>query len=73
MQNFTEISNSLLESGGAKQIKDENDLADSLEQLFLSPSKRKAMGACAFEITKERQGALGKTLDLIEKHFPEFD
>lgn len=73
MQNFTEISDSLLESGGARQVEDEEDLEKTLEQLFISPAKRNAMGACALEITKERQGALGKTLDLIEQYFPELD
>lgn len=70
MDNFQEIAQALVQNGGAIQVPDAADLESTLEKLFLSPSKRVAMGAAAIETTKERQGALGKTLDLIEEFFP---
>lgn len=73
MQNFQDIARDMVHNGAAARADNEQILAETLEQLFLSPSTRQAMGAAGIEITKEKQGALAKTLDLIEANFPEFD
>ncbi len=73
MQNFSEIAAALAANGAAIQVKDEVELERAFEKLLLSPSMRHAMGSAAIETTRERQGALGKTLDLIEKYFPEIE
>lgn len=73
MNNFKEISQTLVKNGAARQVNDENELFETLKHLLQSPDVRNAMGSSAMEITKERQGALGITLDLIDKHFPQLD
>ena len=73
MDNFRDISDALVENGAALVVQDESSLEQNLENLLSSSSMRNAMGAAAVETTKERQGALGTTLDLIEKYFPHID
>jgi 3-deoxy-D-manno-octulosonic-acid transferase len=60
-----ESCNRLIASGGARVVHDTNDLFQAALTLLNSPECSQAMGKNAFQILKENQGALEKTLSAI--------
>lgn len=60
-----ESCNRLLASGGAKVVHDATELFQAALLLLNSPERAQAMGQKAFQILKENQGALEKTLNAI--------
>jgi 3-deoxy-D-manno-octulosonic-acid transferase len=55
----------LLTSGGARVVHGTNELFQAVLTLLNSPERAQAMGKNAFQILKENQGALEKTLNAI--------
>lgn len=64
--NFAEITERLLDCGAASRVADALELASTLRELFSQPEKRDRMGRAGFELVRNGQGAVGRTLDLIE-------
>jgi len=60
-----ESCNRLLASGGARVVHDTDDLFQAVLTLLNSPERAREMGENAFQIFKENQGALEKTLNAI--------
>jgi 3-deoxy-D-manno-octulosonic-acid transferase len=60
-----ESCNRLLASGGARVVHDTDELFQEALSLLKSPERARAMGKNAFQILKENQGALEKTLNAI--------
>ncbi len=60
-----ESCNRLLASGGARVVHDADELFQAALTLLNSPERARAMGKNAFQILKENQGALEKTLNAI--------
>jgi len=66
--NFRESAELLLAAGGAVVVKDALDLAREAERLLEDGPARCAMGEAAFAAVSTRQGAVARTLTLIESH-----
>jgi 3-deoxy-D-manno-octulosonic-acid transferase len=66
MFNFSDILKQLVEHQGAMQIQDAQGLEDALRQLFQDPELRDRMGHAGLNLVNSGQGALQRTLTLIE-------
>jgi len=66
--NFRESAELLRSAGGAVVVTDALELAREVERLLENPELRRKMGEAAFAAVAARQGALGETLSLIERH-----
>jgi 3-deoxy-D-manno-octulosonic-acid transferase len=67
-ENFRESAALLLSVGGAVVVKDALDLVRKIEKLLEEPALARQMGDAARAAVASRQGALDKTLALIEGH-----
>lgn len=56
-----------LERGAARQCLDVGELAEAVALYFEQPSLRRAAGDAAYSLVTDNQGALARTLDLIEQ------
>jgi 3-deoxy-D-manno-octulosonic-acid transferase len=65
-QNFAEITRQLLECEAAVRVADAGQLEDAVRRLFSAPELRDRMGRAGFELVRSGQGAVGRTLELIE-------
>jgi 3-deoxy-D-manno-octulosonic-acid transferase len=65
--NFRESTQLLLERGGGAVVQDGEDLARLVTQLATDPALREKMGAAGAAAMVARQGAVAKTLELIER------
>jgi 3-deoxy-D-manno-octulosonic-acid transferase len=65
--NFRESTQLLLDSGGGAVARDGEELACLVSQLAGDPALRAKMGAAGATAIANRQGAVGRTLDLIER------
>ncbi|WP_325050561.1 3-deoxy-D-manno-octulosonic acid transferase [Pseudoalteromonas sp. T1lg75] len=64
--NFDHVYPALINEGGALWV-DEHNLVDTLNSLFSEPQKRADMGASGLKVVQQNQGAINKTLALIEE------
>ena len=71
MFNSAEITAQLLKSGAALQLDDEKDLKDTLLRLFNDPALRDRMGQAGYQQVLGGQGAVDRTLELVEVLFTE--
>jgi 3-deoxy-D-manno-octulosonic-acid transferase len=67
-ENFRESAALLVSAGGALVVEDADALAAAVERLLREPALRAQMGESAFAAVARRQGALEKTLALVERH-----
>lgn len=67
MSDFREISESLLESGGAYRITDEKSLQPILSTLLDQPELRKKQGTAAQNCVKSQCGVVSKHIDFIQQ------
>jgi len=67
MNNFEEEARLLKESGGGIQIDDPKELHSTLHRLLTQPEERKERGLSAAETIRANQGAVQKTVTLIEQ------
>nr|WP_283247844.1 lipid IV(A) 3-deoxy-D-manno-octulosonic acid transferase [Pseudoalteromonas sp. BDTF-M6] len=64
--NFDHVYPALIDEGGALWVDDHN-LVDTLNSLFSEPQKCAEMGASGLKVVQQNQGAINKTLALIEE------
>lgn len=69
MNNFREISQKLVEAGGAIAVTDGDSLTDGLSRLLDSEEMRRKTGAAGYDTILQNRGALHKTVVAIEKLF----
>ncbi len=69
MENFPEISVVVKERGGGVQVKGSEELVQVMGDLMRDPEKSHRMGNAGIRIIQENQGALKRTLDLIDTIF----
>ena len=65
MENFREIASLLLKAGGARCIKGQEELGDSVEQILASPDLREQMGQRAHGVLLAHRGATQRTMELL--------
>jgi 3-deoxy-D-manno-octulosonic-acid transferase len=70
MHNFHQIAAALLEAQGAVQVPTPERLADELGALLQHPERRQALGRAAEQVLRANQGAIERTVSLIEKLLP---
>jgi 3-deoxy-D-manno-octulosonic-acid transferase len=71
MQNFQAIANSFLSERGAVQVRNAEELEQSLARLLADPVERRQLGMKAQKVVRENQGAIEKTVDMILAHMPD--
>ncbi|MDH3939567.1 MAG: lipid IV(A) 3-deoxy-D-manno-octulosonic acid transferase [Xanthomonadales bacterium] len=64
--NFQDIARQLIDRHAALQIQDSSDLEQATRRLFNEPELRDRMGRAGIELVKSGQGALERTLEVIE-------
>ena len=64
--NFDDITRKLVAAGGARRISDSDDFYQAAATLLGDPGLAQATGERARQVFRSNQGALTKTLDLIE-------
>jgi len=64
--NFADITRQLVESEAAFRVADAEQLEAAVRRLFSGPELRDRMGRAGFELVKSGQGAVGRTLEMIE-------
>lgn len=67
MDNFLEISQILLEKGAGICVKNEKELRAQARKLLLDGDLRESLGNAALEVIEENQGALRKSVEVIEQ------
>jgi 3-deoxy-D-manno-octulosonic-acid transferase len=64
--NFADITRQLLEAEAALRVADAVTLEEALRRLFKAPELRDRMGRAGFALVQKGQGAVGRTLGIIE-------
>ena len=65
--NFKDITDQLLNTGAAIRVNNSRDLEDATTRLFKQPDLRVQMGRAGLELVKSGQGALARTLEIVQK------
>lgn len=71
MENFTEIARLVVERGAGIQVRTPEELAKALRRLIVNPSLSKEMGEKGLALLQEQQGALEKTVKIVQRFFKE--
>ena len=69
--NFADITKQLLQAKAAIQVPNQQELERSLRELLDDPERRDAMGQAGVSLVKTGQGAVQRTLDLIDSALTE--
>jgi 3-deoxy-D-manno-octulosonic-acid transferase len=64
--NFADITRQLLESEAAFRVADTEQLEAAVRRLFSAPDLRDRMGRAGFRLVRSGQGAVARTLEMIE-------
>jgi 3-deoxy-D-manno-octulosonic-acid transferase len=67
MENFREISKAFLESEAALQVHSGEELSGKVSELLRNPATREALGHKARQVIGDNQGAVGRTLEIVER------
>jgi 3-deoxy-D-manno-octulosonic-acid transferase len=67
MHNFHQIAVALLEAGGALQVHNPEALGEHVTMLLQQPERRQALGETAYQVLRANQGAIPRTVQLIEQ------
>jgi 3-deoxy-D-manno-octulosonic-acid transferase len=67
MQDFSEIADALIRSGGATQVSGPLELAELLSKLLFSPELRTRQGRAAQQCVESQRGVIDKHLELIRQ------
>jgi 3-deoxy-D-manno-octulosonic-acid transferase len=67
MHNFHQIAEALLEAGGALQVHNPKALGEHVSMLLRQPERRYALGEAAYQVLCDNQGAIARTVALIEQ------
>jgi len=69
MNNFRDISQKLVEAGGAIPVTDGEGLTDAVSRLLVNEEERRKTGAAGYDTILQNRGALHKTVEAVEKLF----
>jgi 3-deoxy-D-manno-octulosonic-acid transferase len=65
MHNFHQIAAALLEANGAVQVHTPEALGEHISTLLEQPERRQALGEAAYQVLRDNQGAIARTVELI--------
>ena len=65
--NFKDITDQLLNMGAAIRVNNANELEEATARLFSHPDLREKMGHAGLELFKNGQGALERTLKIVDR------
>jgi 3-deoxy-D-manno-octulosonic-acid transferase len=65
--NFEDITEQLITAEAAIRVSDAGDLEEAAARLFSSPDLRDQMGLAGLKLVKSGQGALKRTLDIVQE------
>jgi len=65
--NFKDITDQLLNTGAAIRVNNARDLEETTARLFKQPDARDQMGRAGLELVKSGQGALERTVEIVQK------
>jgi len=68
MENFKEIANAFLESDAALQVHSGEELPGKISELLKNPATREALGQKARQVIGDNQGAVGRTLEIVQEY-----
>jgi len=68
VMNFREIAGLLKQAGGGVQVEDGDGLEAAVRRLLRDQPQRIQMGEAAYQAVRTRQGAVRKTVELIERY-----
>lgn len=68
MQNFADIARVFLRKNAAVQVKNPEELEQTLDDLLANAPRREALGRAALEVVAENLGAVQRTVDMILPH-----
>jgi len=66
MENAADSRDLLLKSGGALEVKNSAELADSLVELLSDEDKRRGMGLSARRVIEENSGTCSKIVEILK-------
>lgn len=69
--NFQEITDSLIERGGARRVSDATELATAVLQLLRNTPARLAMGQAAQQVFAQESGATARLMQLVDARLQE--
>jgi len=67
MQDFSEIADALIDTGGASQVSGPDELTECLSRLLISPEQRSRQGLAAQQCVAGQRGVIDKHLHLIQQ------
>lgn len=70
MHNFSEITESFLSAGAARQVRSAGELTSAIVELAGDPVRRAALGAAARALVEANRGARERTMAVIETLLP---
>jgi 3-deoxy-D-manno-octulosonic-acid transferase len=69
MENFMEIAQLAVEKGAGVQVRTPKELTQAMRRLLAAPSLNKEMGQRGLTLLREHQGALEKTVKIVQNFF----
>jgi 3-deoxy-D-manno-octulosonic-acid transferase len=67
MQDFSEIAEALISSGGATKVSDGHELTEIISELIASPELRIKQGKAAQQCVESQRGVIDRHLELIRE------
>ncbi len=68
MENFSAIAKTLVDRGGAVQVRKASELAEAFAELLSHPERLRQLGENALAVVNENLGAIERTVDMIIQH-----
>lgn len=68
--NFAAVAEALVRTGGGREVRDSQDLYHWALPLLTDPRARQEAGRRAYEVVKQGQGAVARTMAVVLSHLP---
>jgi len=73
MQNFADITRSFVSQNGAVQVRDPQQLEETIAALLADENRRAELGRNAQRVVRENRGAIDRTVEMIVEHLKKRD
>ena len=68
--NFKDITEALVSRNAARVVHDQNEMRETIRELLRQPDEAKRLGEAARSFVQTQQGAVERTINLIENVLP---